>query len=48
MRDLKWHYILGIAVGITIIVAVVVWIIRATDLVAKISQINSPPSLDSE
>ena len=40
MRDLKWYYFLGIAIGLIALVAVVYWIFRTGDLLTRLSSLT--------
>jgi hypothetical protein len=37
MRNLKWYYLLGIAIGLIALGAVIYWIVRTGDLLSRLN-----------
>ena len=36
MNGLKWYYILGIFIGVIAVAAIIYWLVRTTDLLARL------------
>ena len=46
IRDMKWYYLLSIVVGIVALVAVVVYLIKTYDLLARLPFNNHPQEIE--
>ena len=44
--DLKWYYLLAIVVGIMALVAVVVYLVKTYDLLARLPFSNTPQEIE--
>jgi hypothetical protein len=47
MRNLKWYYLLGIAIGLIALGAIIYWIVRTGDLLSRLN-IKKPKEIETE
>ena len=46
IRDMKWYYLLSIVVGVVALVAVVVYLVKTYDLLARLPFTNHSPEIE--